>query len=140
MITKCALLKSADSVELAMRLNGSLLKGREIRIERCKNKPKKPKNFGERLNTKKTEKGARDAKAPSFKKNGAYRRIQKKNKLSEKPTEKSGNSWQKSMKERQKALKPKQSSVQTFAGEVTVSDNKSIKVFNNNIITKLNNH
>ena len=134
-ITKCALLKSADSVELAMRLNGSLLKGREIRVERCKNKPKKPKNFGERLNTKKSEQGGRDAKSPSFKKNGAYRRIQKKNKSSEKPTEKS-NSWQKSMKERQKALKPKPSSVHSFAGEATVSDNKAIKVFHKNIISK----
>merc|ERR1712071_354535 len=56
---------SADAVELALKLNGSSMCDREIRVDRCKNKPK-PK-----VMTQNSENGD--------KKTGAYRRVQDKN-------------------------------------------------------------
>jgi len=103
---------SADAVELALKLNGSSMCDREIRVDRCKNKPK-PK-----VMTQNSENGD--------KKTGAYRRVQDKNVQSER---KKGSGWISKMKQRQKAGNSQSgTALQSFAGETVSSDGRNEKV------------
>ena len=116
-------LQSADSVELAMKLNESLLKDREVRVERCKNKPKVKKNFAQRMN--------RPGKDKEEEKSGAYRRVKEKGKKEEAgEKKKSGGGWISKMKQRDKAKRKLSSgqNLQSFAGETADSGAKVTEI------------
>ena len=103
------------------------MNSREVRVERCKNKPKKGRNFAERLDSK-DPKGKRDGRETNGKnKSGAYRRLEEKQmKLENKPKDAG---WIKTMKQRQKPPSKQSSTlVQSFAGDVAASDGKAVKV------------
>jgi len=118
--------ESADSVELAIKLNGSTMAGdREIRVERCKNKPKKASNFGERLNAK----DPKEPRAKRAQRSGAVHRIEKKLKKKRAQGEKEDDhdddaqpkkdaGWIKTMRQRQKKTRAG-AGVHSFSGETT---------------------
>ena len=106
-------LQNSDSVELALKLDQSMLNGRSIRVSRCKKNPK-PFKAEENKPGKDREDG---------KESGAYKRIKHKESQEER---KKGAGWISKMKKRNKESYHKQAKVNSFAGETTGND--SVKV------------
>ena len=128
------IIQSADSVELAIQLNGSKFCNREIRVERCKNKPK-AKNFGNRLDSKKPAGGKN---GPSKAVGGAYRRVQEKSRAKVAVAGESSG-WMKSMKLRTRAAGNSNgvSKLESFAGETATDGDKAIKVITLNFLQSI---
>lgn len=93
-------------MELALKLDQSLLNDRAIRVSRCKRNPK-PTKTEDNANSK-----------DGSKETGAYKRLQQKHSQQER---KKGAGWITKMKQRNKESGPKTSlnKVGSFAGETT---------------------
>ncbi|KAI9559682.1 hypothetical protein GHT06_013687 [Daphnia sinensis] len=105
--------ESTDSVELALKLDQSILNDRPIRVSRCKKNPK-PFKVEEKTSGKEKE---------NSKETGAYKRIKNKEMKEER---KKGAGWITKMKKRNKESYHKAAKVNSFAGETTGTD--SVKV------------
>ncbi|XP_032793718.2 LOW QUALITY PROTEIN: RNA-binding protein 34 [Daphnia magna] len=115
--------ESADSVELALKLDQSILNDRPIRVSRCK---KNPKPF-------KTEEKSSGKEKENSKESGAYKRIKNKEMQEER---KKGAGWITKMKKRNKESYHKAGKGNSFAGETTGAD--SIKVLKTGKAVKRN--
>lgn len=102
-------------MELALKLDQSLLNDRPIRVSRCK---KNPKPF-------KTEEKKPGKEREDGKESGAYKRIKHKESQEER---KKGAGWISKMKKRNKESYHKPAKVNSFAGETTGNDSAKVKL------------